>query len=160
MVLQFVTMKTKMIKEKKAFPCYSSSHPNWVSFISSSRPNYNSGRFFLLCLLTFFTSPLSTVHFSKWYFVVTKSHYSNVFMNIYDEVRGRPAEVFCFHLSACCNYTTECERHRERKRERFFISFFEWHTATSTNQPTCQNSPSILNLTNVVHVEARCWNTC
>lgn len=160
MVLQFVTKKTKMMTNIYIYVYFSSSHPNCVSFISSRRPNYNSGRFFLLCSLTLFTFPLSTVPFSKWDFVVTKSHHSNVFINIYEEVRGRPVEVFCFHLSACCNYTTECERHRERKRERFLNDFFEWHTPSSTNQTICQHLPSILNITNVLHVEAHYWNTC
>lgn len=58
-------------------------------------------------LVDIFTFLLSPVLFSKWYFVVTKSHYSNDFINIYGEVWGRRVEVFCFHLSACCNYTTD-----------------------------------------------------
>ena len=111
------------------------SPPDCVSFISPRRPNSDSGRFFLLCLLTFFTFPLSTLPPSKWYFVVTKSHYSNVFINIYDEVWGRPVEVFCFHLSACCNYPTECERCRERRWEIFLTIHLKGKLFTHIDRP-------------------------
>ena len=72
---------------------------------------------------------------------------------------GRRVEVFCFHLSVCCNYETERlnERYRERKWEIIMNDIFEWHTPTSVDQTMWQTDVH-LNITHVVHVEARSEN--
>jgi len=137
-------MATKIITE---YIC------NFLSFSLAHQPKKRpakTGRFVLCHLLTFFTSLLSPVSSSKWYFVVTKSHYSNAFINIYAVVWWKLACVFCLHLCACCNYaiewlTTECERCTERESRMVVLN--DWHTPT-VSWTLGQKFSSYLNTTN------------
>ncbi len=125
-----------------------SSHSNCVSPASAADDQkYDWGRFFLLCLLTFFTLSLSPLPSSKWYFVVTKSHYSNVSINIYDEVWGSESQGFLLPPFLPVVIIQADVKYRAKKLGRKISAGFLWmahRTLASINKIICQNAPFVL----------------